>query len=92
MGFSERYMYYWYEELQVFLANRTDTRAVSIDIFMETTRSNTREGWKSDGLQGSGCPQRSILDAQHKAGGVWTGRLSRCISDESLDVGHDIRC
>lgn len=49
MGFSERYIYYWYEEPQVFLANRTDTRAVSIDIFMETMGSNTREGWKSDG-------------------------------------------
>lgn len=49
MGFSERYIYYWYEEPQAFSANRTDAKAVSIDIFTETMRSNTCEGWKSDG-------------------------------------------
>lgn len=49
MGLNERYIYYWYEEPQAFLANGTDTKAVSIDILTETTGSNTCEGWKSDG-------------------------------------------
>lgn len=34
-------MYYRYEEPQAFLANGTDSKTVSIDIFPETTGSNT---------------------------------------------------
>lgn len=92
MGFSERYIDYGYEEPQAFLAYRTDTRAVSIDIFMETMHSNTCEGWKSDGQQVSSRPKHAILNAQHKVGGVRNGRLNRCISDKELGAGHDIRC
>lgn len=48
-GFSERYIYYWYEEPQAFLANRTDARAVSTDTFTKAAGSHACEGGESDG-------------------------------------------